>query len=290
MNNNSLVSVVVNCFNGEKFIDKCITSILNQTYKNFEIIFWNNKSNDNSLSILNKYTDPRIRLYDSDIHTNISVARNEAIKKTTGEYICFIDVDDYWSKNKLEEQIKNFYSEKIGVSFTNFWYVKIQKNLETKKPISLKFEEGLTNKIIKKYEIVLSTIMIRKKILEDHKIIFNEKYHIISDFDFILKLSLLTKFYHLKDFLTYRTWHGINESIKKRENAVYEMEDWLKKNTYTYKNYFKEISFLKNKVFYDNINFKIKKKKIFKAILFFLKSNLNQKINYFKSLYSNLIN
>ena len=55
MNFNPLISVIVNCYNGEKFLNKCIKSILNQTYENFEIIFWDNKSNDDSQTIIKKY-------------------------------------------------------------------------------------------------------------------------------------------------------------------------------------------------------------------------------------------
>ena len=122
-----LISVIVNCYNGEKFIDRCILSILEQTYKNFEVIFWNNKSTDNTLRIIQKYSDVRIKVFNSKIHTNISYARNEAIKKSKGEYICFLDIDDYWDQNKLEHQLKSFTSEEIGLSFTNFWYVNSQK-------------------------------------------------------------------------------------------------------------------------------------------------------------------
>jgi len=285
MNYYPLITVIINCYNGEKFLNKCIDSILNQSYKNFEIIFWNNKSDDSSLTIVKQYNDKRIKIFNSKTHTNLSTARNEAIKKASGEYICFLDVDDYWNKKKLERQIQSFKDKEVGLSFTNFWYVKKYKTTNEKKKINLQFENGFTNKIIKKYEIVLSSIMFKKNILKKTKGIFNDRYHVIGDFDLTLKLSLITKFNHQKEHLTFRSWHGKNESIKKRENAVWEIEDWLKENEKNFDNYQNEINFLKNRIFYDKLNFLIKKKKLIKAIIFFLKSNIIFKFNYVKHIF-----
>ena len=290
MNPTPLISVIVNCYNGQKFLNKCINSILDQTYTNFEIIFWNNKSDDDSLLVIKKYTDKRIKIFNSKIHTNISIARNNAIKESIDEYICFLDVDDYWSKYKLEKQIISFKSEEIGLSFTNFWYIKNSKNKETKKKIYLKFETGLINKLIKKYEIVLSTIMVKRVIIERIDIPFDEEYHIISDFDFTVNLLLITKYHHIKDHLTYRTWHGENESIKKRRDAVKEIENWIENNNEKYKNYSNEINFLEKKVFYDKINYKIKDKKFIEAINFFLNNNLSLKLSYLKNIFMRFIN
>ena len=86
---NPLISVIVNCYNGEKFLHNCINSILNQTYKNFEIIFWNNKSEDNSLNLIKQFKDSRIKVFNSKTHTNLSKARNYALKKTWEIYMFF---------------------------------------------------------------------------------------------------------------------------------------------------------------------------------------------------------
>ena len=285
MNYYPLITVIINCYNGEKFLNKCFDSILNQSYKNFEIIFWNNKSEDNSFRIAKQYKDKRIKIFNSRTHTNLSTARNRAIKKATGEYICFLDVDDYWDKKKLEKQIQSFKNKDIGVSFTNFWYVKKFKTTNEKKKVNLQFKSGLTSKMIKNYEIVLSSIMFKKDILITSKCLFNDKYHVIGDFDLLLKLSLITKFIHQKEYLTFRLWHGKNESIKKRENAVWEIEDWLKENEKNFFNYQNEINFLKNRIFYDKLNFLVKKKNFIKATIIFFKININFKLNYIKNIF-----
>ena len=108
---NDLVSIIVNCFNGEKFLKNSINSILNQTYKNFEIIFFDNFSSDNSAKIIKSYKDRRIKYYRSKKNLNLYNARNLAIKKAKGKYVSFLDTDDWWNKNKLLEQI-NFLKKK----------------------------------------------------------------------------------------------------------------------------------------------------------------------------------
>lgn len=285
-----LISVIVNCYNGENFINRCITSILDQTYKNFEIIFWNNKSTDNTLDIIKQYRDTRIKIFNSELHTNISYARNEAIKNSKGEYICFLDIDDYWDKNKLEHQIESFTSDEIGFSFTNFWYVNSQKISEKKKMINLTFENGLINTIIKNYQIVLSTVMVRKKVIKNSKNFFNEDYHIIGDFDFTLNLAKITRFYHLKNHYTYRVWHGQNESLKKHEITILEIEKWLERNSSNYNKYQFEINFLKRRVYCEKINLNIKNKNFINALNIFHTGNINFKLSYFKNVFLKLYN
>ena len=103
--NNPLISVIINCYNGEKFIKQCIDSVRNQNYKNWEIIFWDNLSSDKSRYIFLKYKDKRLKYFKSYKHTTLYKARNLAIKKAKGFVVTFLDIDDIWPKNKLSLQI-----------------------------------------------------------------------------------------------------------------------------------------------------------------------------------------
>ena len=100
-----LVSVVINCYNGEKYLNEAINSIYSQTYTNWEIIFWDNVSTDNSAAIA-KFYDHKLKYYCSDIYTPLSQARFQAVKKANGEYLAFLDCDDIWNADKLEKQVK----------------------------------------------------------------------------------------------------------------------------------------------------------------------------------------
>ena len=94
--NMPLVSIIINCFNGEQFLRETIESVINQTYPNWEMIFWVNQSTDSSADIVNSYEDPRIRYIYASEHTSLGKARSLAIKEARGEYISFLDSDDMW--------------------------------------------------------------------------------------------------------------------------------------------------------------------------------------------------
>ena len=111
--NSPLISVVINCYNGEKYLLKSIKSILGQTYKNWEIIFWDNCSTDNSKKILKNFKDKRIKYFKSKIFTSLYAARNMAIKKTKGEYVAFLDTDDWWHKKKLQKHCSTLEKQRL---------------------------------------------------------------------------------------------------------------------------------------------------------------------------------
>ena len=98
-----LVNVIMNCFNGEKYLREAIDSVKAQTYQNWELIFWDNQSTDDSAKIVQSYNDPRINYFYAPNHTLLYEARNYAVEKSLGQFIAFLDVDDYWDENKLEE-------------------------------------------------------------------------------------------------------------------------------------------------------------------------------------------
>lgn len=99
------VSVVINCFNGARFLSEALNSVVAQTYQNWEVVFWDNQSTDESKEIFLRYSDPRFRYFLADVHTGLGDARNLAVAKANGEWIAFLDCDDYWLPEKLEHQL-----------------------------------------------------------------------------------------------------------------------------------------------------------------------------------------
>ncbi len=98
----------MNCHNGQKFLKDAVLSILNQTYKEIELIFYNNFSSDQSENIIKSFNDIRIKYFNSDKFLSLYEARNAAIKESSGEYITFLDTDDLWEKDKIEKQLEFF--------------------------------------------------------------------------------------------------------------------------------------------------------------------------------------
>lgn len=89
-----LISVIINVYNGEKFITKCLDSVINQSYQNLEILIINDGSTDNTLDIIKKYKDKRIKIITTK-NLGLSLSRNVGIDNATGDYLYFVDADDY---------------------------------------------------------------------------------------------------------------------------------------------------------------------------------------------------
>lgn len=100
------VSVIINCYNSAEFLHDALASVCAQTYGNWELIFWDNQSTDNSAEIFNSFDDPRFHYYRAEKHTTLGEARNLAVAKARGLWLAFLDCDDQWPSNKLEIQLQ----------------------------------------------------------------------------------------------------------------------------------------------------------------------------------------
>ena len=127
----NLVSIIMNCHNGQKFLSDAIQSIINQTYKNWELIFWDNFSTDESENIISQFKDKRIKYFKSKKFTSLYKARNLAIQNVKGEFISFIDTDDMWQKDKLEKHMNFFQKIKIMklLILTILFTMKLRKKI-----------------------------------------------------------------------------------------------------------------------------------------------------------------
>ena len=129
MSDQPLVSIIINCFNGESYLPQSLESVVSQKYKNWEVIFWDNQSTDNSSKIFKNYNGNRFKYYLADKHTKfLYEARNYALQKANGDFIAFLDADDWWTPDKLEKQISLFEDPKVGLVYGNLWYQFQKKN------------------------------------------------------------------------------------------------------------------------------------------------------------------
>ena len=99
-NKSPLVSVIMNCHNGEEFLNETLKSLKKQSYKNWELIFFDNNSKDRSISFVYSLKDSRFKIFRQKKLINLYDARNLAVQKAKGKYITFLDVDDLWKSNK----------------------------------------------------------------------------------------------------------------------------------------------------------------------------------------------
>lgn len=227
------VSVVINCFNGRKFLHQSILSVINQTYNNWEIIFFDNKSTDDSIKIVKSFKDKRIKIFKSKSFIRLYNARNLAIKNCKGDYICFLDSDDTWNSKKLEIQINFMKKNKLKFSYSNYNIIyQKKKKIKRAQFINKKKYFPSTQELINNYNLAILTVMIDSSIFKLRK--FNNKYDIIGDFDLFMDLSFTTKIGYLNRPLANYRLHNTNLSITKLDQHVKELIDWLLNNKKKY--------------------------------------------------------
>ena len=158
------VSIIIPVHNSEMHLKQCINSVINQTYKNIEIIIINDASTDNSLNIIKEYNDDRIILIDLKENVGVSIARNKGIDKATGDYICFLDSDDFWYENKLELQIKFIEENNYAFIYSDYLFYKNDKSTKTTKvPTSITYNQALKNTTIFTSTVMLNMNILSKK-------------------------------------------------------------------------------------------------------------------------------
>lgn len=278
----------MNCYNGEKYLPDSIESIINQTYKNWELVFWDNRSKDNSKKIFKSFSDKRLKYFKSPKYTTLYEARNKAIAKAKGRYISFCDTDDMWKKNKLELQVEKFKNKKIGLVYSNYI---VQNDITGRNAIysEKNLPEGnLKNLKIDEYKIGILTVIFRREFFTKYKVNFNSKYNIIGDFDFILRLMKLTNFSCIQKTLAIYRIHMHNFSYRNYNMYITELEDWLQQQRIISNNIF--IKFVEKKISYMKIISDIYHGSKIKAFLKIIKLPFNyQKIRLFLILIIPLI-
>ena len=237
---NKLVSIIINCYNGEKYLRETLNSVRSQTFKNFEVIFFDNCSTDQSAKIFNSFKDKRFKYFKTPKKINLYKSRNLALRKCRGDLITFLDADDWWNENFLMSRKKFFKSSKIyGFSFSNcFHYYEKKRNF--KKFLKAELPSGsILEHLLEFYFVKLSTIIIKKELIKKFK--FNSNYNIIGDYDLIIRLAEKYRGMAFQDFLVNIRIHDNNFTHKNRQMFYKEFKNWLNNQD------FRKISFRKNK-------------------------------------------
>lgn len=99
------LSIIISAYNHQKFIAKCLNSILEQTFRDFEVLIFDDVSSDGTWEIIKSYQDKRIKAFRAEYNRGMVLNINEAIGLSEGEYIAHINSDDYWEENKLAKQL-----------------------------------------------------------------------------------------------------------------------------------------------------------------------------------------
>ncbi len=187
-----LISIVIPVFNSEKYIERCITSVLNQTYKNIEIIIINDGSKDDSETIIKNYTkkDYRIKYYSQE-NIGVSATRNNGINYAKGKYITFIDSDDYYETKAIEHLYNLIKSSNYDFVRGNYRLKKnndVIKSGKIEKQIVKNYNEIYNNifdNTLPSYTVLL---LIKREFLINNNIFFDNKIRMMEDTIFYTKL------------------------------------------------------------------------------------------------------
>ena len=182
-----LISIIINCFNGERFLRTAIDSVYNQDFDDWEIIFWDNASTDDSALIAKSY-GRQLKYYSNKKTTSLGKARNMALKMATGKYIAFLDCDDVFLPGKLRKQVSQMEGNNFALSYSDATVID-EFNRKIRK-IKTKNNSGyIFGNLLRHYEIVMASVMIRRQVLEKEGFEFAEELKYCPDYNLFMKIA-----------------------------------------------------------------------------------------------------
>lgn len=219
-NKNLMVSVVIPAYNAERYIEKTVRSVLKQTYTGFEVIIVDDCSSDGTFAIIQALAeeDKRIKVYQNEKNSGVSITRNHAIERAKGKYVALLDADDLWVETKLEKQVKLLQETKAQIAYCSYAFVD-ENDKEILKPFIVPLTTTYKSTLGKSV-ISCSTAIIERQLFETYKF-EPDVYHE----DYVLWLKMLrdnVKAVGDKEVLAYyrlmegtRSANKINSAIKR---------------------------------------------------------------------------
>jgi len=230
MNDTPLVSILMNCYNGERYLREAIDSVIEQSYPHWELIFWDNQSTDNSKAVFDTYQDDRLKYYYAPKHTDLGGGRARAFHYLTGDYIAVLDVDDVWFPGKLEKQLALFNDPDVGlvISDTLFFNEADERALYDGQypPEGYVFRQLLTD-----YFVSLETLMLKKSVVDKLAYGFDADFSFIADFDLVLRTARISKLAICREVLAKWRVHEASDSWQSSVSFSEERERWIQKQT-----------------------------------------------------------
>lgn len=197
-----LISVIMAVYNGEKYLQESVESIVNQSYKNFEFIIINDGSTDSTVNVLKSYNDSRIKIHHQE-NIGLTKSLNKAIRLSTGKYIARMDADDIAVPRRLEKQA-DFLNSNPEIGLVGSFGVKIDEAGQTIQKITLPvFDKEIRKQLIKENVFIHGSVMIRKEVF-DQAGYYNEAFKYGQDYELWGRIAQIYKLYNLAEFLLLR--------------------------------------------------------------------------------------
>lgn len=213
MKENPLITVLLCTYNDETYIEECIQSILDQSYKNFEFIILNDGSLDNTKQIIQSFKDPRIRYLEHSKNKGLEDSKNWGLAEARGKYIVYTDGDDISLSKRLNVQTK-FMEENPDVglcaSAVQIFGTKDSYYCPAKKDLEIK------SRALVGTPLNHPSCMVRKSVLIEHNIKYRKGFNAAEDHPFMVDLMIVSKVYCIPTVLYMYRLHDDNVSIRKK--------------------------------------------------------------------------
>jgi glycosyltransferase involved in cell wall biosynthesis len=207
-----LVSVIIPIFNGEKYIEQTIDSVLSQTYQNWELIIINDGSSDNTERLILKYPDKRIRYLRNDTNRGISPSLNRGIDEAKGEFIARLDADDIALPLRFEKQVE-FLSKNRDYALCGSYFQTIDSAGNILKHVRFPNNDRDAQSYLLLHNCFCqSSIMMKAEIAKELK--YDHRFRICEDYDLWYRISKLGKIINLPLFTTLYRIHDLNITRK----------------------------------------------------------------------------
>jgi glycosyltransferase involved in cell wall biosynthesis len=203
---NPLVSVLVATYNSEDFIEKTLDSLLEQTYKDLEILVCDDTSSDSTVNIVKSYQekDNRIVLMQNSKNLGISLNMNNGIHKAKGEYIAILDADDWAYPYRIEEQVKVMEQDKNVVLCSGYMHI-CDENLNVKTLRKYPLTDKEIRKAIVRYNPISHPASMWRKSAILKTSLYNKRFPINRDYDLLVRISEFGKYQNIpKPLIKYR--------------------------------------------------------------------------------------
>ncbi len=194
MENKPLVSIVMPTYNRGYIIEKAILSAVSQTYANWELIIVDDASTDETESVVAGIRDDRIRYVKNEINRGANFSRNRGCSLAKGDYLAFLDSDNYWGKEMLESQMELLVpsSAKVGFVFCRVRFQQFDKPLEEGKVVPREqFDSGQINRILPYGNMIDMNTVVMKKEAFCKVNGFDEEMPRLQDYELFLRLVLM---------------------------------------------------------------------------------------------------
>jgi glycosyltransferase involved in cell wall biosynthesis len=224
------VSINLCCYNSEPFLDETLRSIVAQTYKDWELVVIDDGSTDSTGSIIREYISRGYPIvYHRQENHGLGYSRNEAIKRSSGQYIAFIDHDDLWLPGKLEKQVPLFNDLEVDLVYGNFYEINedgSQRQIGRSGPQP---RGHVFKRFLKHYPVNLQTVMVRKSSLERLGSLFDPALQMSEEYDLFMRLLYHGKADYLEMPVAEYRIHEAMASLRKIDQYPVEYKYILEK-------------------------------------------------------------